>query len=79
MTTRVAKWGHSLAVRIPKAFAEQVQLEEGAEVRISVTDGKLVMSPVGRAFDLRELVEGITPENRHEETEWGAPVGREIW
>lgn len=79
MTTRVARWGHSLAVRIPKAFAQDVQLTEGAEVEISVSDGQLVLTPVGRAYDLRRLVQEITPENRHGETDWGSPVGREIW
>ncbi len=79
MTTRVARWGHSLAVRIPKAFAQEVQLKEGAEVKISVSDGQLVLTPVGRAYDLHRLVQEITPENRHGETDWGSPVGREIW
>ena len=32
-----------------------------------------------RQYDLDELVEAITLENRHDETDWGAPVGRELW
>jgi antitoxin component of MazEF toxin-antitoxin module len=32
-----------------------------------------------RRYTLRELVDGITPENRHEETDWGPPVGKEAW
>jgi antitoxin MazE len=28
---------------------------------------------------LDELVERITPENRHDETDWGEPEGREVW
>ncbi|MCH7931063.1 MAG: AbrB/MazE/SpoVT family DNA-binding domain-containing protein [Proteobacteria bacterium] len=79
MTTRIAKWGHSLAVRIPKVFAEQAGLEEGAEVGISVSNGKLILSLEEPEYDLNALVEGITPENRHQETDWGAPTGREIW
>ena len=79
MAARVARWGHSLAIQIPKAFAEEAQLAEGSEVRISVSDGRLVLTPVGHEYDLRRLAEGITPENRHDETDWGALVGREIW
>ncbi len=79
MTTRVARWGHSLAVRIPKAFAEQAGLEEGAEVGFALSDGKLILNQVPPAYGLDQLVEGITPENRHDETDWGAPVGREVW
>jgi len=29
-------------------------------------------------YSLEELVVGITPENRHEEVDWGPPVGREF-
>ena len=32
MTTIVTKWGNSLAVRIPRALAEQVQIQEGTDV-----------------------------------------------
>ena len=29
-------------------------------------------------YTLEELVDGITPENIHPETDWGPPVGNEI-
>jgi len=29
--------------------------------------------------EFRELVNQITPENRHKETDWGKPKGREVW
>ncbi len=32
-----------------------------------------------RRYTLEELVEKITPENKHEETNWGNAVGQEIW
>jgi antitoxin MazE len=70
---RVAKWGNSLAVRIPQALAEQAQLDEGAEVEVSVEGGSLSVRRRPRRYTLDELVEQITPENRHEETDWGEP------
>ena len=79
MNTRIAKWGHSLAVRIPKAFAREARLEEGAEVDITVSQGRLVISPRAARYDLDELVHRITPENRHDETDWDRPAGREAW
>ena len=79
MNTRIAKWGHSLAVRIPKAFAREARLEEGAEVDITVSQGRLVVSPRATRYDLDELVRQITPENRHDETDWDGPAGREAW
>jgi antitoxin MazE len=76
---RVARWGNSLGVRIPRALAEQVRLEEGTEVEILVEGDALRVRPRPRAYSLNELVEQITPENRHEETDWGEPEGREVW
>ena len=79
MVTQIAKWGHSLAVRIPKPFAREARLEEGTEVDITVSGGRLVISPRERQYDFDRLVRRITPENRHDETDWGEAVGREAW
>lgn len=32
-----------------------------------------------RQYTLEELIKNITPESRHEEIDWGRPVGEEIW
>jgi antitoxin MazE len=45
-------------------------------------DGKLVIEITKpkrrkRRYTLDELAAGITPENRHEEIEWGPPVCNE--
>jgi antitoxin MazE len=37
---QVAKWGNSLAVRLPAAVVEALGLKEGDEVEIHVTDRK---------------------------------------
>ena len=80
MTTRVHKWGNSLALRIPKPFAEEAGLEPDSVVDITVKDGALLITPTPkRKRQLQELLSGITEENRHGETDWGKPVGREIW
>ena len=36
MRVQVQKWGNSLAVRIPKPFAEDVHVREGTELDLSV-------------------------------------------
>jgi antitoxin component of MazEF toxin-antitoxin module len=28
---------------------------------------------------LEQLLDRVTPENRHEETDWGEPRGKEVW
>ena len=79
MKTQFAKWGNSLAVRIPTAFAEELAAKEGTEVELTLSRGKLVVEPLQRRVTLKELLDGITAENRHEASEWGKPVGKEVW
>ena len=44
-----------------------------------VADGRLVVTPKRPAYTLEELVAGITTDNRHEEADWGRPMGDEVW
>jgi antitoxin MazE len=78
--TQVAKWGHSLAVRIPKAVAEGARLREGDALTLAARkNGVIVMKPSRVAYNLKDLVAKITPRNRQSETDWGQRVGREAW
>ena len=80
MVATVAKWGNSLAVRIPQHVVKEIQLTEGAEVDRVVIDGQLVIRPrPRRRYSLDELIAAITPENLHSEVESGAAVGNEVW
>lgn len=80
MHTKVQRWGNSLAVRIPKAFAQDIGLDESSNVEISVRDGDLVISPQAPpAYTLEQLLKGITPENVHEEISTEPSVGAEAW
>jgi antitoxin MazE len=69
MITAIAKWGNSLALRIPNAFAREISVRQGAAVDISVADGALVVRPIERAqvYDLDSLLAGITEDNLHRE------------
>jgi len=79
MTTQVSRWGNSLGVRLPKAVAGEVQLGEGDTVQLSVDNGAIVIRPSRRRYSLDELVGRITPKNRHDESDWGGPLGDEAW
>jgi antitoxin MazE len=80
MKARIQKWGNSLALRIPKPFAEESNLREDSPVEISVRSGKLVIVAIEEPqLSLEELVAQITPENRHAEIETGTSVGNEVW
>lgn len=80
MQTKIQRWGNSLGLRIPRAFAEDAGVGAGAEVDLSVRNGELVVKPAKRVkYRLEELVRKITAKNLHGEVDTGAPVGREVW
>jgi len=80
MKTRMQKWGNSLAIRIPKAFATEIGLKEESEVDVSLKSGKLVVVPVEKpGVTLKMLLAKITEENIHREVDTGPATGREAW
>ena len=80
MKTRIQKWGNSLALRIPKAFAAETNLKQNSTVDISLVEGKIVVSQASEtAHSLENLLEEVTDENLHSEVDFGPPEGKEIW
>ena len=79
MLTKVQKWGNSLAIRIPRGFAEQLMIQQGSEVDLSLDGDRLVIRPRRRELSLSELLAQVTDENIHAEVATGEPTGREPW
>lgn len=79
MRAKAQRWGNSLAVRIPKAIAEQAGVGENDELDIEVVDRAIRVKPCRRPPSLSDLLERITPDNLHEELDFGKPQGRESW
>ncbi len=80
MRAQVKKWGNSAAVRLPAAVMAEAGLDLDQAVDVRTENGRIVIEPIREAqYDLAALVAGITPENLHAETAWGANEGREIF
>lgn len=80
MNQHVRQWGNSAAVRIPAATLAAAGLKSGDRVEVREENGRVIIEKAHPAtLGLQELIDGITQENRHEETDWGPPVGNEIW
>jgi antitoxin MazE len=77
--TRVQKWGNSLAVRIPKPFAEGAGLKPSSEVEVSLERGEVRLSPVRPRWKLHQLLAGVRKKNLHAEVGTGPALGREAW
>lgn len=80
MLTKVQKWGNSLAVRIPKALAEEAGLKQDKQVNIRYEDGELrIRKRRRKRYDLDELLASVPDD--YDEGEWdtGPAVGNEVW
>lgn len=80
MQSRIQKWGNSLALRIPKSFAQEVGIERDAAVDVSLENGRLVIEPIAKpTTTLEQLLSQVTEDNIHHEIDTGLAVGDEIW
>jgi len=77
MRTVIQKWGNSLGIRIPRLYVKEFDLRNGSPVDITEEEGKLIIKP--QKETLEKLLEKITPENIHEEINFGKTEGNEEW
>jgi antitoxin MazE len=73
---KVAKWGNSLGLRLPRALVREVGLEEGQIVELTARDGGIDVKPTNKVprYQLAELLaeaERLGPENRPPSEDWG--------
>ena len=80
MKASLKKWGNSAALRIPASVMQAMRLDLDDVVDIREEAGRIVIEPVRpKAYDLAELLRGITPKNRHDAVDFGSPAGKEVW
>jgi len=78
MRTVVKKWGNSASVRIPAAVMQAVHLELDETVDVREESGRIVIERAQRKeYALAEFVNRITPNNLHDEVDFGRAVGKE--
>lgn len=80
-TVTAQKWGNSLGIRIPKDAADILGIDQGSEMTLNVIGNENIITlkpKKGRKkYTLQELLSQITPENKHEEIDFGTE-GREL-
>jgi antitoxin MazE len=75
---QIAKWGNSLALRVPKDEALRAGLTEGTRVDVKTrADGSIIIKKAKKRYTLEELVAGMTPERQHPSLD-DAPRGKEM-
>jgi antitoxin MazE len=80
MRAKLEKQGDTLALRITEGAEELAGLPDGAEVEITL-EPQLDKAEKARrrALALEQMLEGVTPENRHGLIDYGPSVGQEAW
>jgi antitoxin MazE len=87
MQTAIVKWGNSQGIRLPKAFLQNINIRENDTVDVILENEAIVIKKTGGkkhrttrerliAFYGEEFDQKSIPQ---EETDWGNPIGREIW
>ena len=80
MRIKIQKWGNSLALRIPKAFAFQSRIRQDEYVNLTLDNNKIIVEPVEeKKYSLEKLISGINKSNLHREIDFGKKVGAERW
>lgn len=80
MIVQFAKWGNSLALRIPSGFARQISAHPGCQAEARIVRGRLIIEPIKETeeYDLETLLADMTPDHLHGETSTGSAVGGEF-
>ena len=79
MRVQVKKWGNSASVRSPASIMAAAALHLDQEVAVREEEGRIVIDPVMRSYDLDELLAKMTPDTFPEAIEFGTPVGNDSW
>lgn len=74
--TTIQRWGNSLAVRLPRAFIDELKVKQHSPITLTIINGQLMIEP---EITLDSFVASMDPNNLHDETGWGEPQGVEVW
>jgi len=76
----IKKWGNNLGVRLPAAVARAAHLHADQRVRVTVEEGRVVITPEAAApLTLEQRLARYDPARHGGETMAGGRVGAERW
>jgi antitoxin MazE len=76
----IKHWGNNLGVRLPAAVAREAHLHADQRVRVSVEDGRVVITPLPDApLTLEQRLALFDPARHSGEVMSDAAVGAERW
>ena len=77
MRASIARWGNSLAVRVPREVAASIGLREGGSVEMTVEADAIVLRR--RRYDIKDLVAAMADVEPPPLLLEDEPRGSEVW
>ncbi len=73
--------GGSVSVSLPRQFLRSLGLEAGAQVEVTLEDGRLVLAPAKPRYSLDALLKGMKPGDMPTAQDWDQmpAAGNEAW
>ncbi len=82
MVTKIQKTDNSDSIYFTKTMLDEAKIKAGDEVQVTIQNGRIIVETrtiARKRIDLQELLAEMPEEYQPEETEWGNPVGKEVW
>ena len=93
MNVQISKWGNSLGIRIPKAFAESLGLDENISANMHIDNNRLIIEAEkdpnthdlrmrGQKYNLADMLaqmESLSEKERQSEDFDDTPLESELW
>ncbi len=77
MEIQFAKWGNSVALRVPCKVADALGIVPGSVARLEMKRDKFVVTPSRHVYRLDDLLAQITTSNLHQEVPVRGTLGAE--
>ena len=82
MVTKIQKTDNSDSIYFTKTMLDEAKIKAGGEVQVTIQNGRIIVETraiARKRIDLQELLAELPEEYQPEETDWGNPVGKEVW
>lgn len=76
----IKQWGNNLGVRLPAVIAREAQVHVDQRVRLTVTDGQIIITPIGdESLTLAQRLAQYDPARHGGEVMRVQNIGAEKW
>ncbi len=82
MIATIQQLGSEKGIIFPEHILSNLNLHTGDNVEVNIVNEKIVIELVSLKYpkyNIGELIGRMPEDYQPEETDWGAPIGKEVW